>query len=306
MKRTVVLGGTGFVGRHVCARLSELGHPVLAVSRTPRPGAAIRSAALDLTASGPGPLAELLRAERAEVVVNAAGGVWNSDEDQMRKSNADLTGSLVEALAGLPWRPRLVHLGSAHEYGAVPHGSIVDESWPPEPLTAYGRTKLAATEQVLAAVRAGRLDAIVLRVSNVLGPGAPAASLTGAVARQLAGDRDGRAVVRLSPLRAHRDFVAAQDVAEAVALAAGTRCTGLVNIGSGTAVDVAGVVRRLVELSGVPAEVVFESRPPTAVRAVGDWQCLDISAARERLGWIPRRDLDSALADTWAAVAPVS
>lgn len=89
---------------------------------------------------------------------------------------------------------------------------------------------------MLRAVREQGLDGLVLRVSVACGPGAPAGSLSGTVAAHLAAGRD---VVRLAPLRAHRDLVDVRDIADAVVSAARVPAPALagaealVNIGRG-------------------------------------------------------------------------
>ncbi|MER7917784.1 MULTISPECIES: NAD(P)-dependent oxidoreductase [unclassified Streptomyces] len=302
--RALVLGGTGFVGRQVCARLAALGHDVLAVGRTRPPwtGQAVRFTALDLAAAGTEALVALLRAHRPTVVVNAAGGVWNVDAEQMTRSNVTLVEQLIAALDAWEGRPRLIHLGSAHEYGPVPYGSLVDEATLPRPQTNYGRTKLRGTTCVLEAARAGVVDGIVLRVSNVIGPNAPATSLPGVtVARLRAAAAQGRtAVLRTGPARVFRDFVDVCDVADGVAAAAGRGGLGVINLGGGTAVDVRGLMEQLARISGAAARVVVEDHPDgRIVRASGDWQLLDISAAAQRLGWAPRRGLTDSLRSLW-------
>src|SRR4029450_7179191 len=114
---------------------------------------------------------------------------------------------------------RLIQLGSVHEYGVQPDGVAFAETPAPNPHPPYGVTKPRGTEAVLAAP----VESVVLRVTNVLGAGAPAVSLPGRVAAELAraalaGDK---AELKLSPLRAHRDFVDARDVADAVLRAVG-------------------------------------------------------------------------------------
>jgi nucleoside-diphosphate-sugar epimerase len=146
--------------------------------------------------------------------------------------------------------------------------------------------------------RAHRVDAVVLRVANMSGPGAHGDSLPGMVANRLA---SGAAQLPLTPLTSWRDYVDVRDVAGAV-LAAATAADvsgRVVNIGSGTAIPVRDLVHRLITLSGVPARIV-ELTDRTA-REPMPWQQLDVSRARQLLGWQPTRDLDDSLADMLAA-----
>jgi nucleoside-diphosphate-sugar epimerase len=300
----LVLGGTGFIGREVCAALAAAGYPVVAVSRHAAPVEAARCVALDLSTSTPDDLEALLRKECPAVVVNAAGAVWGVGPAQLVASNVALVRHLVTSLSRLPVRPRLVHLGSAHEYGPVPAGTPIRESTPTRPTSPYGRTKLRGSRQILAASRSGRIDAVVLRVVNVTGPGTPDASLLGQVAAQLAAAARERrtAVLRLAPLRARRDFVDVRDLADAVLAAARAPASGeAVNIGRGRAVSVRWLVRSLIAASGTPAEVIEEEDPHAAPgRSAGiEWQQVDPSLARVRLGWWPRRTLADSLRALW-------
>ncbi|MFF0388440.1 NAD-dependent epimerase/dehydratase family protein [Kitasatospora sp. NPDC004615] len=302
-RRVAVLGATGFVGRRVCQALAAAGARVYGVARSAAGAADFEPIPLDLAATSPERLAEVLRSTGADVVVNAAGAVWGVTDQQMAQANAELPERLVTAVGLLPGRPRVVHLGSVHEYGPGPWGVAIPESLPPAPVSSYGRTKLLGTEAVLAAARDRGLDGVVLRIVNVSGPGTPAGSLLGMIAGRLAEVARGGPgePLRLTPLRARRDFVDVRDVADAVVAAAVADAPGglagqVINIGRGEAVAVRRLVDRLIELSGLPLTVAEE--PDTAPqRGAVDWQQVDIGKAARLLDWRPQRDLDTSLRD---------
>ncbi|MEU2956394.1 NAD-dependent epimerase/dehydratase family protein [Streptomyces xanthochromogenes] len=294
----VVLGATGFVGRHVCEVFDAAGWRVTGVARSVRgPATPYERAALDVVAAGPDRIAALLDEHAAEVVVNAAGAVWQATEDDMTRANAELVERLVAATAPLAARPRLIQLGSVHEYGPVPRTGITEDT-PTAPVTPYGRSKLAGARALLEATAAGAAEGLVLRVSNVSGPGTHRASLLGMVAHHLA--TSAPEPLRLAPLLAHRDFVDVRDVADAALAAARSDASGRVlNIGGGQATSVRSLVLRLTELAGAAAEIVEApsagGRPPEA-----EWQRMDIGRAERLLGWSPRRSLDDSLRDLLA------
>ncbi|MGW2492619.1 NAD-dependent epimerase/dehydratase family protein [Streptomyces sp. NPDC001606] len=311
-RRVLVLGATGFLGRHIADTFEAAGDRVLRVSRTAPPDAAGRRAAFDLTAATASGLAAFLAAHRPDVVVNAAGTVWQADEQRMRELNDAFVRRLVTVLPELPAPVRLVQLGSVHEYGPTPAGVPLTEDLPAAPAGTYGRTKLAGTRWVLDAARGG-LDAVVVRVANACGPGAPPESLLGKVAAELArqaADPAAPGELRLAPLRAMRDFVDVRDAADAVLAAAGAPrgvAAGLlVNIGRGEAVPVRRLVDRMIALSGLPVRLVEEA-PADGTRSTTEWQRTDITRARRLLGWHPRRELDESLRDLLTAtrLAPV-
>ncbi|MFE2558264.1 NAD-dependent epimerase/dehydratase family protein [Streptomyces sp. NPDC059352] len=292
----LVLGGTGFLGRHIAAGFAAVGARVV-------PAARHGATRVDLTAADPGPLAALLRDVRPDVVVNASGRAWGAGVEEMSAANRDAVATLAAALAELPGRPRLIHLGSVHEYGPGTVGAGTGEDHEPAPVTDYGRSKLGGTRAVLDAVRTKELDAIVLRLANVCGPGTPRGSLLGSVAARLAeahaaaGAAAEPVELRLAPLRAHRDFVDVRDVVDAVLTAARTPRPAhpVLNIGSGAARPMRRIIDRLVALSGLPVRIVEDTGDPR--RTDAEWQQLDITRARRVLCWSPARDLDTSLSD---------
>lgn len=298
----LVLGGSGFVGHHMCAAFAAAGYEVVTVSRRPvPPRPAVRGRQLDLLAAPDEELSALVHTTGPSVVVNATGAVWGVTGPQMSEVNVALVRRLVTALGTAPSRPRLIQLGSVHEYGPMPRGRTITESTPPRPSGDYGETKLRGSLEVLAATRGGRLDGVVLRIANAVGPGIPHSSLLGRVAQQLgeAADRGTPARLRLAPLRAERDFVDVRDIADAAVAAARRPVTGQVlNLGRGRAVRVRGLVDALIAASGIEATVVEESGEEARSAGV-EWQRVDIAAARTALGWAPRRPMADSLRALW-------
>ncbi|WP_256107006.1 NAD(P)-dependent oxidoreductase [Streptomyces sp. ODS05-4] len=294
--RILVLGATGYLGGHVAERLRALPEATLLYGGR-SPGADLP---VDLATARPGPLAEALAALAPDAVVNCAGAV-GGDAVALAEVNARGPAVLCAALRQAAPGARLVHLGSAAEYGPGRPGTRVGEDAPTRPAAPYGATKLAGT----VAVTASGLDAVVLRVGNPVGPGAPVAGLPGSVARALRDAGPGpEAVLRVGDLSPYRDFVDVRDLARAAALAA-TRpgpLPAVLNISAGRAVEVRELVQGLVRASGFAGRVEETAGGSARSAAVG-WQCSDVSAARAALGWAPRHTLADSVAALWASVA---
>ncbi|MGW8575912.1 NAD-dependent epimerase/dehydratase family protein [Streptomyces niveus] len=325
--RVVVLGGTGYLGRRIGEAFAADGALVHLVSRNPANdgpandvaakdgGPGPWSVRMDLLTARPRELTEFFGSVRPDVVVNAAGRVWRADEAEMTEGNADLVARVTESLAELPRGPRLIQLGTVHEYGAGTPGAGTSEDQEPAPVTPYGRTKLLGTRIVQRAAAEHGLDGVVLRLANVIGAGAPAGSLFGMVAAHLGEAARAESLgekpdeLRLPPLRAHRDVLDAHDAVDAVRAAAtapGADLRGqVVNIGRGEAVPVHTLIHRMVELSGVDLPVV-ETAADQPVRTDAEWLQLDVSRALRLLGWQPRRTLDASLRDLLTVAAPVN
>lgn len=298
--RILVLGRTGYLGAHVADRLRALPDVrVLDAGRSPGAGVGI-----DLAAERTERLAKTLAAAAPDAVVNCAGAT-GGDPVTLAEVNARGPAVLCAALREAAPAARLVHLGSAAEYGPGAPGVRVGESAATRPVTPYGATKLAGT----VAVATSGLDGVVLRVGNPVGPGAPATGLPGRIAALLgAAGPDPEAVLRLGDLSAYRDFVDVRDVARAVELAvtAPGPLPPVLNISTGEAVPVRELVHGLARRAGFRGRIEEDTSgaagaPGSARSAEVSWQCSDVTAAFRALGWRPALGLDDMLASLWEA-----
>ncbi|WRZ88705.1 NAD(P)-dependent oxidoreductase [Streptomyces sp. NBC_01007] len=294
--RILVLGLTGYLGGHVAEHLHTLqGVRVLGGGRSPA-----AEFGIDLATARKERLVPTLAAAAPDAVINCAGAT-GGDAVTLAEVNSRGPAVLCAALREAAPTARLVHLGSAAEYGPGIRDTIVTESAATSPVTPYGATKLAGT----VTVTTSGLDAVVLRVGNPVGPGAPAAGLPGRIAgllREAGPDPD--AVIRLGDLSAYRDFVDVRDVARAAVAAATApgRLPRVLNIGGGKAVPVRDLVDGLARVAGFRGRIE-ENGGGSARSGEVSWQCSDITAAREALGWRPALALDDSLAALWTAVA---
>lgn len=299
--RLIIIGASGFLGAHVRCQALAAGMEVITAGRSER--AALRHhQRVNLTEDPPVRIAAMLAEVAPHAVVNCAGAIVG-DPDVLAAANINATHALVKAMFLAKMPARLVHLGSAAEYGRTVPGVPVTERTAPRPAAMYGITKLAGTRLVELAAATG-LDGVVLRVFNPVGPGAPQSSLPGRLTAELRQALKHGTDVRLGPLDAVRDFVDARDVADAVlaAAAAPTLPRPVLNIGSGRGAPVRAMVKELIAISGYAGAVREGEAAPGLPRSADiSWQQADITCAVEDLGWAPRRDLVTSLTDLWEA-----
>jgi len=149
--RILVLGGTGFVGRHVCEQLARLGWQITVPTRRALHAASVQSlpglTVIEASVHSPADLARLM--PEHDAVVNLVA-VLHGNEERFEQVHVDLPGKIAQAMrtAGVQ---RLVHVSAL---GADPQGPSM-----------YQRSK-ARGETVLH--NAG-LDVTVLRPSVIFG-----------------------------------------------------------------------------------------------------------------------------------------
>jgi nucleoside-diphosphate-sugar epimerase len=294
---TLVLGANGFIGGWVAEAVRASGRELVGAGLGAEPaGLGSPWFELDLLADDVAEVARRIQDVRPSVVVNCTGAVVGRPAELMLV-NAVATCRLIEAIERSDMSVRLIHIGSSAEYGRAQIETPVAETACAEPLSPYGIAKLAATQLVLQAAAAGKLDCIVLRVCNAVGPGMGAGTLPGSATRKvLDALRDGKSQIDMGPLGSVRDFVDVRDIGAAVVAAAGAGSleARLVNVGSGEGHTARELVSGLAERLGFRGSVVEQAAGSPRSQDV-PWQVADISLAARALGWRPAHDLASSL-----------
>jgi UDP-glucose 4-epimerase len=157
------------------------------------------------------------------------------------------------------------------------------ESYAIRPLAPYGQSKYAAEGYCGLYTRLHGLSTASLRYGNVYGPRQDVHGEAGVVAIFCGCLLDRRAPTVFGDGRQTRDWVDVSDVVRANLLAAESDLTGPVNIGHGQETSVLDLLSALVEVGGSAAlpEPRFAPERAGEVRR----SCLDVTRARQELGW---------------------
>ena len=300
MKRVLVTGATGFIGRHTLAPLAARGFDVHAITshaveaRDP----VARWHSVDLFDRHA--VSALMASLRPSHLLHFAwyaepGKFWSSPH------NLSWTAASLDLLMDFVSHGgrRITAAGSCAEYA----DSAVDcdeHVTPCRPATLYGSCK-HAFHSILEAFAPGRVSHAWGRIFHLYGPHEYPDRLVPSVILAV---RDGRPALCTAGTQV-RDFLHVQDVAEAFVALLDSDVEGAVNVASGVPVPVAEVVTRLGVHLGRPDLIRLGARPMPAQDAPR--LTASVRRLRDEVGWQPTRDLDQGLADTvswWAGQMP--
>ena len=291
----VLVIGAGFLGRALACRLAGEGAGVSV--RSPRADAAIWPGGV---AAVPGRqedaalLAELI--ERHDMVIHAAWGTTPGASagrpaiEAEKGLNPFL--AFLETLQRFP-ETRLLFLSSGGTVYGDPECLPVAEDAPLRPRSCHGAGK-AAAELFLGLRAADR--AVVLRPSNIYGPGQPLRSGFGVIPRLLMCAAEDRPFQLWGDGTQMRDYLYLDDFSEAVCrLARHPAASGTFNLGSGIGTSLNELIGLVGKTTGRTIRIEQQpGRGGDVARIV-----LDTGRIRRGIGWAPAIGLDEGIARAW-------
>ncbi|HZO80958.1 MAG TPA: NAD(P)-dependent oxidoreductase [Candidatus Binataceae bacterium] len=291
MKRVLVTGAGGFIGRHCVPRLIRRGFEVHAVSRRGAPIAASDAHwhACDLLDAEQ--LAQLMAQVRPEGLIHFA---WETTPAEYRTSVENLRWlrasiALVEEFARCGGR-RLVVAGTCAEYDWR-CGFLSEGITALRPATLYGVCKNRLREAVEALAEAAALSWAWGRIFHLYGPCEAPERLVASVIRELLAGGRARCTSGLQV----RDYLAVQDAAEAFAVLFDSDVKGPINVASGQPVSVRGLIRMIGRQLDLVDRIEFGAlscgpeEPPLLVA--------DVRRLCDEVGWRPKWSRAEGLAE---------
>jgi UDP-glucuronate 4-epimerase len=280
--RVLVTGASGFIGRHLVARLCTQGREVFGLDRRPWPDAPCPAAEVDICDAQA--LHAVFSKAQPDAVVHLAAcvGVRPSLEDPGLYTRTNVAGTRnVLACAEAHQVGRVVFSSSSSVYGATtPEPSR--ESDPLRPRSPYAQSKIDAE----ALVRTYGGTTTTLRLFTVYGPSMRHDLAIRRFAQRL---QRGESLTLFGDGSSCRDYTHVDDVVAAMlsALQRSSDTALTCNIGTGHTTPLRDMVRLIADTLGVEAQVEHaDMHPADALHT-----CADVRLAGQQLGYAPTIDL---------------
>jgi GDP-4-dehydro-6-deoxy-D-mannose reductase len=310
MKRVLITGITGMIGKHLAQLLLERGYQVAGFSRATSASRYNRGTEGFRFYQGDILDRKFLKAVwtdwKPEWVVHLAAQAYNGEswkaEDSTYLLNIQGARNVFDACLEYSPGARILPACSSAAYGLVPEGllPIQEDHTPLQPMSPYGVTK-ASMEMM------GRqfhlnygMDIVLPRLFIHVGPDHPPVTALQNFARQLAAIQleKQEAEIKVGNLESSRDFVDVRDGVRALLLLAEKGTSGAAyNICTGTAWTMQESLDLLIKISGLNVHV---RTSPELFRPSDEKVLLGDPSKIRTLGWKPQIPFEQTLQDIYA------
>lgn len=277
MKKILITGGSGFIGRNLIPFLTAAGADIEAPDSQ------------ELNVSDREDM-ELWKEKNIEHVIHLAGETfvpfgWEEPEKFLEVN----TGGTLKLIRFCRECGISMTYISAYIYGQ-PESNPIAEDAKARPDNPYAQSKYMAEELCRFFCEYFGMSITVLRLFNVFGPGQKERFLIPLIINQvLSGDN----TVAVQDLEPKRDYVYIEDVCRAIALSVHkTEGYHLFNIGSGISYSVREIIEKIQKIAGTDKKII--SRQNTRRNELND-VIADISRIEKEWDWHPQTDIELGL-----------
>ena len=290
MKTALLVGGNGFVGRHMQRALLQ-GFKVIATDRSYDIRDAVK-------------IRNLVKNISPDIVVNFASitTIRESFQDPLDTYRIGFLGTLnlLEALKESAFKGRMLNISSSEIYGSPSIDLLpVNEEATLRPMSPYSVSKVSTEALCFQWSQTEDFEIVTARPFTHIGPGQSDRFAISNFAKQLAeislGKRD--PVINVGNLHATRDITDVRDVVRAYALLLERGCNGQAyNICSGVEISINTLLNELIELTELEVSIEFDDsllRNVEQKRIYGSYEKI-----HKETDWKPMLSLRQTLGDT--------
>ncbi len=288
-KKLLLIGGSGFVGKHMSAALSA-DYEVVSHGR-------------EFDVRNARQMRGLVSDEKPDYLVYLAAITTLGESFKNPSATYDINfGGVLNVLMALRechFTGRMLNVSSSEVYGLLSvHELPVSEERLPKPLSPYAVAKIAAEALCYQWSKTENFEIVTARPFNHIGPGQSERFAIADFARQIVSIKLGLAepVIHVGDIDTTRDFTDVRDVVGAYRLLLDKgRSSEVYNVCSGVERSIRSLIERMCELAGVVVELRAD---PTRFRKSEQRRVCgsNVKLAMDT-GWQPQFPVDQTLSD---------
>lgn len=300
--KALITGVAGFVGGYLADCLNHNGWEVSATKLKNENTAIGNTEIYDLDILLQDEIEEVLEKVKPDCIFHlvAQSSVKLSWEKPQLTADINIKGAinLLEAVRKKLPQTKVVLIGSGEEYGRIERVPV-DENTKPQPQNIYAVTKACQNMIGTLYSEAYNMNVVMVRAFNHIGKGQAPFFVVSDFCKQVADIEKGlkEPIINVGNLSAKRDFTDVKDVVRAYELIARYGRTGeTYNVGSGKAIAIDEILRKIISMSEKDIEVrIDKSRlRPIDVPVIE----ADISKLRSDTGWNAEIPIERTIRET--------
>lgn len=289
MKKILLTGSTGFIGRHVTAELLRRGYEVHAAVYGAPAEAQRGLVQHELSLLDTAAVEAFMAEHRFESLLHLAWYV--GPKCHVHELNVDWVAATLQLLLSFAKHGGKTFLGagtcSEYEYK---YGYLTEEQTPTNPGTLYGNGKNAVYHLARLYCAQQGIAFKWPRIFNLYGPHEkPQRLMPSVICSCLRGEE-----VRVSDCLKYQDYLHVEDTARGIVEVYESELEGAVNISSGRPVQLREIVSKIAELTGYKGEIHWGAIPA----AFGDDLVVGNNEKLKSIGWVPQYTLEDGLKQT--------
>ncbi|WP_417535532.1 NAD-dependent epimerase/dehydratase family protein [Methylophaga sp.] len=290
--KILVLGGSGFLGRHIVSQMTLEGHQVRVFDRQAEKIELPDVEKVNADFSDTMTLSEALVGIDKVVHLISTSVPSTSNKDPI----SDIQGNLINTLKLLEMMKQsglkdIIYFSSGGTVYGHPKTIPMDESHSNHPVCSYGVVKLSIEKYLHMYSNLYGFNSVILRPSNPYGPGQTHTGVQGFIGTCIA------AALRNKPLTiwgdgsVRRDYIFVEDVAKATIQALNFKQSDIFNISSGVGISLNEIIQLVEQETGKELIIKNEAKRNFDIPEI----ILDNKKAGKVLGWQPTIDFNDGM-----------
>ena len=299
----ILIGGTGFIGKHLCVAMQEKGIEGACYSKNPD-RQFLQDHCPDIRAIE---IDNLLQAESRAIISKARAVIYLASNSYPAKKNnsalLEIDNNLnpaiktLEAILDINNQLRVVYLSSGGTVYGSGHNHPIPEHTVLKPETPYAFGKIAMEQYLQLKANTSPASFTILRASNPVGQW-HANLKQGFIGASISRVLHNESVRIFGDGHVIRDYIDADELAAGILLAidrmdeSGNR---IWNIGSGVGTSLNDIVRDLAKVSGREIDVQYSEARNSDL----EYNVLDCRKIQAELGWTAQTGIHEIVAKAW-------